>query len=335
MEDVVAYFTIIVAFFATLVFTKYWIRVARKAGLLGKDMNKRDKPEIPEAGGVAVILGFSFAVLVYVFFKTFYLGSTSAVVFIFALLSSVLLAGFLGFIDDMLGWKIGLRQWHKPLLTLPAVIPLVVINAGVSTMNVPFLGVVNFGILYPLCIIPLGIIGAANGFNFIAGHNSLEAGMGAIILGTLGIVITSQGAIWLSIVCFSAVAALLGFMAFNRYPAKVFPGDSLTYSMGTLIAIVAILGNVEKLALIMFIPYFLEFILKSRSRFGAESFGIPDRENRLMPPSYKGRMGTYSLTHAAMVLWKRAFNKKPKEYDVVLSLFILELLVASVVVFVV
>jgi len=85
----------------------------------------------------------------------------------------------------------------------------------------------------------------------------------------------------------------------------------------------------------MFIPYFLEFILKSRSRFGAESFGIPDRENRLMPPSYKGRMGTYSLTHAAMVLWKRAFNKKPKEYDVVLSLFILELLVASVVVFVV
>ncbi len=314
-----------------MILTRYWIKIARKAGLLGKDMNKYGNPKIPEAGGVAVILGFSIAVLVYVFFKTFYLNLNSTTIFIFTLLSSILLAGFLGFIDDILGWKIGLKQWQKPLLTLPAAIPLMVINAGVSTMTVPLIGEVDFGILYPLLIIPVGVIGAANGFNFIAGHNSLEAGMGAIILGTLGVVVLGQGIFWLSVVCFSAVAALLGFLVFNKYPAKVFPGDSLTYTIGTLIAVVAVLGNVEKIALILFIPYFIEFLLKLRSRFRAENFGIPDRENNLKPKYRK----IYSLTHIAILLPKRIFNKKPKEYDVALLLLLFELLFVMLVLLIV
>jgi len=72
MENVVAVITIMFSFFITLFLTKYWIRVARKAGLTGRDMNKHDHPEVSEAGGVAVIIGISFAVLVYIFFNTFY-----------------------------------------------------------------------------------------------------------------------------------------------------------------------------------------------------------------------------------------------------------------------
>jgi UDP-N-acetylglucosamine--dolichyl-phosphate N-acetylglucosaminephosphotransferase len=327
METVIAYIVIIVAFFITLLFTKYWIRVARRAGLVGRDMNKYGHPKVPEAGGVAVILGFSFAVLIYIFFVTFFLNSNPNMVLIFALLSSVLLAGFLGFVDDILGWKIGLRQWQKPLLTLPAAIPLMVINAGVSYMDIPILGRIEFGILYPLLLVPIGIIGAANGFNFIAGHNSLEVGMGAIILGTLGIVLLGQGTIWLSIISLAAVSTLIGFMIYNKYPAKVFPGDSLTYAIGTLIAVVAILGNIEKIAMILFAPYFIEFLLKARSKMRAENFGIPDRENRLKP-TYKS---IYSLTHIAIMLPKKLFNKKPKEYDVVFLLLLFELVFVTLV----
>jgi len=327
MDVIIAVITIVVSFFVTTVFTKYWIKVARSAGLIGHDMNKHDRPKVPEAGGVAVIIGISFAVLVYVFFNTFYLHTDSYTIYIFALLSSVLLAGFLGFVDDILGWKIGLRQWQKPLLTLPAAIPLMVINAGISYMDIPLMGRVEFGILYPLVLVPLGIIGAANGFNFIAGHNSLEAGLGIIMLSTLGIVVLGQGILWLSIICFSSVAGLLGFIIFNKYPSKVFPGDSFTYSIGTLIAVVAILGNVEKIALILFIPYFIEVILKSRSKMRAENFGIPDKQNRLRSPYKK----VYSLTHVAIMLPKKMFNKKPKEYDVVFMIWLFELVFVALV----
>jgi len=98
-EIIIATVTVAVAFFATLFSTRYWIKVAGKAGLVGSDMNKHARPKVPEAGGVAIIIGFSFAVLVYVFFKTFYLNSASTTVYVFALLCSVLLAGFLGFVD--------------------------------------------------------------------------------------------------------------------------------------------------------------------------------------------------------------------------------------------
>jgi UDP-N-acetylglucosamine--dolichyl-phosphate N-acetylglucosaminephosphotransferase len=49
--------------------------------------------------------------------------------------------------DDMLGWKRGLRQWQKPIFTFFAALPIMVINAGQSTMNLPLIGSVDFGIL--------------------------------------------------------------------------------------------------------------------------------------------------------------------------------------------
>ncbi|MEM7825403.1 MAG: glycosyl transferase family 4, partial [Candidatus Aenigmatarchaeota archaeon] len=128
------------SFLITFLLTKAWIKVAKKSKLVGKDLNKYHKPEIPEAGGIAFVIGTTFAILVYIFIKTFYLISTSNLVEILAILLTLVLAGLLGFVDDILGWKKGLAQWQKPLLTIPIAIPLMVINAGNSTMNIPFFG---------------------------------------------------------------------------------------------------------------------------------------------------------------------------------------------------
>ena len=46
----------------------------------------------------------------------------------------------------------------------------------------------KLSILSPLIVIPIGIAGASNAYNMLAGYNGLEAGMGIIILGTLGYV---------------------------------------------------------------------------------------------------------------------------------------------------
>ena len=161
-EFTLAGIILIITSFTSIILTKLWIKVARKARLIGKDLNKIKTPEIPEAGGIAVILSFSFGILLYVFFKTFYLETATHMIEVFAILVSTLLAGILGFVDDILGWKIGLKQWEKPILTLPIAIPLMVINAGQSVMNLPLVGPIDFGLIYPLVIIPIGIIGAAN-----------------------------------------------------------------------------------------------------------------------------------------------------------------------------
>jgi UDP-N-acetylglucosamine--dolichyl-phosphate N-acetylglucosaminephosphotransferase len=168
-----------------------------------------------------------------------------------------------------------------------------VLDAGHHTMTLPIFGPVNFGLAYPLIIIPVAIVGAANGFNMLAGLNGLEAGMGAIILGLMGYVSFVTGNPLISLIAFSAVAALLAFLVFNKYPAKIFPGNSLTYGIGALIAILAILGDMERIAAFLFIPYFAELLLKARYRFKLESTAnVPQSDGTLLAPER-----TASLVH--------------------------------------
>jgi UDP-N-acetylglucosamine--dolichyl-phosphate N-acetylglucosaminephosphotransferase len=158
----------LVSFLVTVFLVPKWIAKAREFGLVGKDMNKHDRPEVAEAGGIIVVFGLLGGILAYIFLDTFVLKTGANQALVFAALLTVLLAGFLGFIDDVLGWKKGLKRWQKPLLTIPMAIPLMVINAGESSMNLPIFGSVNFGLIYPIILVPLGIVCAANGFNMLA-----------------------------------------------------------------------------------------------------------------------------------------------------------------------
>ena len=118
-----------------------------------------------------------------------------------------------------------------------------VINSGDSAVVLPFIGSINLGLLYPLLFIPIGIVGATTTFNFLAGYNGLEASQGIIILSALAIVTWITGNSWISVVALCMVAALLAFYIFNHSPARVFPGDVMTYAVGALIASIAILLN--------------------------------------------------------------------------------------------
>ncbi|MFH1338172.1 MAG: hypothetical protein ABIH55_04855 [Nanoarchaeota archaeon] len=66
---------ILVAFAITVFLIPKYIKRAKAIDLVGKDMNKYDKPEIAEAGGVVVLFGFLFAILCYIFIKTFFIGT--------------------------------------------------------------------------------------------------------------------------------------------------------------------------------------------------------------------------------------------------------------------
>ena len=300
------------SFIVVLFLLPYWIKRMKAEGLVGRDLHKSEKIMVAEAGGIVVLFGFTVAVMVYVGTQTFGGGREMDLVGLFALLTVVFIASFIGFIDDLLGWKRGLSQWMRILMVGFSAVPLMVIEAGQSVLfDIPI------GLWYPLVIIPVAVVGATTTFNFIAGYNGLEAGMGIILLSGMGYVCFHYDKVWLMVICMIMVGALLAFLIYNRYPARVFPGDSLTYQVGALAAVVAIFGNFEKTALFFFIPYGIEAVLKLRGGLKKESFAKIGEGGHLVMPYEK----VYGLEHLAI----KVLGKGASEQRVVWLLWGLEL----------
>jgi len=323
MKSVIAYG--ILAFFVSLIVAKPIIRYLKTIGLVVKDMNKQNKPLVPISGGLVVFSGIIVSVFAYIFVQTFIFKRQLYFVEIFAFLTTIFLITFIGLIDDLLIKKskiasAGLKQWQKPLLTLIASIPFIVTNAGVTRMSLPFIGTIDFGLLYPLVLVPIGVVGASNMVNMLAGYNGLEAGLGIIYFGMLGAYAYVHEIYIAALICFVLVGSLLAFLIFNFYPAKILPGDSLTYLLGASLASVAILGNMEKAALICAIPFFIEFLLKARSKFKADSYGY-FKQGKIFSKYKK----IYSLPHIF------ARTGKFNELQIVLFCWLVELVFASLV----
>lgn len=290
---------ILASFFITLFLLPFWIRKAKQLGLMWDDMNKLKAQKVAGSGGLIAILGFIISSFLYVAYRIFYFKSTLYVLEIFAMLSVVLLLAGIGLIDDLFGWQHGgLSKRSRIILVALASIPLIAINAGKSSISLPFDGLLNLGLIYPLIIIPIGIVGATTTFNFLAGFNGLEAGQGILLLSAAAIVSYFTGYPWLALVAICMIASLFAFLLFNFTPARVFPGDVLTYSVGGLIAIFAILGNFEKIAVFFFIPYVLEVILKARGKLIKQSFGHPNADGSLSLKYDK----IYGLTHLSIYI---------------------------------
>jgi len=307
--------TIFISFFCTFLVIPFWIKKARGLGLTWPDMNKfRGEKNVAGSGGIIPVIGATIGIFLYVAIQTFVFKVSDGIqVYIFAIISSLLLVAGIGLIDDLFGWiKGGMSIRSRIVLVLFAAVPLMVLNAGQSNI----LGI-EFGILYPLLIVPLGILGATTTFNMIAGFNGLESSQGIIILSGLAIVTYLTGNAWLSVIALCMVASLFAFYIFNMNPARVFPGDVLTFSVGLLIASIAVLGNIEKIALFFFIPYIIEAVLKIRGKINLggkfpHNFGVPNEDGSLELRYTK----IYSLTHLSLKVLKKV-KKRVYENDVV------------------
>lgn len=315
------------AFLVTLLVTPVFIRFLKANSITGVDQQKRRKTVVAEMGGLPVLTGFLAGAFSFIAIRVF-MNNVAAPSEIFAAALTLIIIVMIGILDDITNIsrkagdvkRKGIKQTQKFLLPLFAAVPLMAINSGVSTMVIPFVGSVDMGLLYPLLIIPLGILGAANATNMLAGLNGLEASLGAVLLSSLGIFAYSNGAVTAAVIAFVFAASLAAFLVYNAYPAKIFPGDSMTYAIGAAAASVAILANIEMFAVACFALWFIEFLLKARSGLKAESFGKLQKDGSLKAP-YKR---TYSLTHAVMKIGK--FNEK----EIVMILLALQVLVCMV-----
>jgi UDP-N-acetylglucosamine--dolichyl-phosphate N-acetylglucosaminephosphotransferase len=313
MVEPLLFGTILISFFVTLLIMPLWIKKAKQIDLVWEDMNKpKREKNVSGSGGIIVVLGTLVGIFLYIAIRTFYFKSSDGgtLVEIFAIVSSLFLVTGVGLIDDLFGWKKGgLSIRSRLILILFSAVPLMVINAGNSSI----FGI-NIGLLYPLIAIPIGVVGATTTYNFLAGFNGLEARQGILILSALAFVAYMHNESWLSLIALIMVAALFAFYIFNRYPARVFAGNTMTYAIGLMFAAIAIIGSLELVAVLIFIPYIIEMILKSRGRLKKQSFGKPNEDGSLDLAYEK----IYGLEHLAIKILKKIKpNHKVYERDVV------------------
>lgn len=301
----------LVALVFTYIATKYLIRYFKFIKLVTTDVHKRNAPLVPHSGGIPLMVGFIGGLLTYIFLNVFLFKNEMILADMFAAITSIFIIAFVGLLDDLnstqtkvrgfIEGKRGLKRWQKPLLTLFAAFPLMAIMAGSSQVYLPLIGSVEFGIFYPLLFVPLAVVISSNAINMLGGFNGLEAGMGIVYTLSLGIFSLMIGNELATIIFLTAFAALLGFSRFNFTPAKILAGDSLTYVLGAIVAVGAIVGNMERAVLLTMIPFIIQAVLKfwSLKKIGrfASDLGVLERDGTI---SSKYGNKIYSWTHLIM-----------------------------------
>ncbi|MFY9606224.1 MAG: hypothetical protein WAS24_05790 [Thermoplasmata archaeon] len=287
-----------------------WLIPRLKArGIVGKDLNKPSKPDIAEMGGIAVVIGFFAGVSVLVS-----LNGIKNIELLNVSLSAALGAAFVGMMDDLFD----LRQRYKAFL--PFVIALPFAAAADPHFVIPHVVEVNLG-PWMLLAAAFAVTCAANAANMLEGFNGLGAGLGIIMSTTLvilGVVHDRTDGAYLLV---PLLGSLVAFLWFNKYPARIFPGDTMMLFMGATLAIAGILSNLQVQTAFIFIPMIVEFFLKLKGHFKAENY-CSEAGNGFL--EYHGRIE--SLTHVFMK------HLKVKEQELVALIWGIEIAMCIIVV---
>lgn len=322
------------------------------SGIYSKDQQKKGKPRLPTSGGLVVLMGFIFAMTFYMGSASLFTDMQIQKDLLLAALSSTTIIALIGLVDDIhvdfrdlvaeqvetevdlnieTGKTVihekallffgedhedeevrGLSQFTKALMVLPAALPLIAVGAGSWVMKIPLLGTIDWGLIYPLFLLPIGLIFVANAINILAGTNGLEAGLSLIASSALGIFAYQNGMTEAMVISFTLATSMLAFLIYNSYPSSILPGDSLTYMSGAALFTAIVIGDMEKFGVLLFMPWILEFGLKARSKFKADSWGLIQEDGTLRPKYEKN----YSLTHPLM---RRGLTEKQVTLYLVLA----------------
>ncbi len=306
------------SFIITFFFTKILVPRLKQFDITGRDVNKPDKPEVAEMGGIAIVAGFTAGVLLAIFFNTF-LDFDFNLVYVMAALITVHSVAFIGIVDDLLD----VPQYIKAFLPLFAAVPLVAVSAAGSTsIGIPFIGEVDLGIVYIVVLIPVGVAVASNLSNMFAGFNGLEAGMGSVMFLAMSVLAFSHGSAEMAILFVPVLGALLAFLFFNWHPAKVFPGDVGNLTIGAVLASGVIIGNLETAGALLMIPYVVDFFIKAYRRFPSSKWWGEYRMGKLYALEGKAR----GLAQLAMKVFKGI-----SEQNLVLFFIFAEIVIAAIV----
>lgn len=238
-----------------------------------------EKAGTPTMGGTVFILA---AVLV----------SIPAGKFSPVLLTAVLVilgCGLIGFFDDYqkvahnrsLGLKARSKIAAQIIIALILIMLLHLTGLYSTKLTIPFtMIVIDLGLLYPLLIFLL-ITASTNSVNLTDGLDGLAAGVSAIGLFAYAYIAYLSGLPELSILAVSLAAACIGFLVYNRHPARLFMGDTGSLALGGAFAVMAVLTKTE----LFLIVIGLIFVIEALSVIAQViSFQLTGRRILLMSP---------------------------------------------------
>jgi len=267
----------------TYILIPWLIPRLKENGIVGRDLNKSGQPEVAEMGGIAVVVGFFAGVSALVA-----LNGIENADLLDVSLSAILGAAFVGIMDDIFD----LRQRHKAFL--PFVLALPFATVVDPKIVIPHVVEIQLG-PWMILAAALAMTCAANAANMLEGFNGLGTGLGIIMAFTLVILSLAherRDGIYLLI---PLLGALVAFLWFNKYPAVVFPGDTMMLFMGATLAASGLLSSLHVQTVFIFLPMIAEFFLKLRGNFRAENYASRSSNGFL---EYHGKIE--SLTHVFM-----------------------------------
>ncbi len=158
----------------------------------------------------------------------------------------------IGLLDDLLSIKnkinLGLSGKNKFTLQIIVTLFLIILSAQFNLINSEIiisetLSINTKELIYPISF--LTILGLSNAVNLSDGLDGLVAGCSSIIFCGLGteILLNNNQFTSFSILCFSMAGLSLGFLKLNKYPAKIFMGDTGSLCIGAIIGLICIFTN--------------------------------------------------------------------------------------------
>ncbi len=223
-------------------------RLAYKIGAVDipKDKRRMHDHPIPRLGGLAIFIGFVITVLAFAQPDRQLRG---------ILLGACLIVA-VGVVDDSHPLGAGIKFILQIVAALIAVWHGVIIQTIANPL--PFLGgeYWDFGVMaVPITVI--WIVAVTNSVNLIDGLDGLADGVSTIAALTMLVIALLLQNMEMAIICAALVGACVGFIPYNRNPAKMFMGDTGATFLGYMLATVSVTGLFKLYAIISFIVPFI------------------------------------------------------------------------------
>ena len=254
-----AAYALIIAFIACVVLGAFVIPKLHNFGQNVRDDGPKShlkKQGTPSMGGIFMIGAFAIATLFFV------KDNPDAIVVLLITVGY----GLVGFLDDYIKVvkkrSLGLRAWQKVvfqlIVTILFAIYLLKMNDFGTEIYVPFTKgfYIDLGWLY-VPFLFFVMVGTVNSVNLTDGLDGLASGV-TVLVATYFVFIAYAVNKGVIPVCGAAIGALLGFLVFNSYPAKVFMGDTGSLALGGFVASVAILTKMPIMLVIVGFVYVCE-----------------------------------------------------------------------------
>ncbi|MGK7378490.1 phospho-N-acetylmuramoyl-pentapeptide-transferase [Planococcus sp. 1R117A] len=217
------------------------------------------KTGTPTMGGLVYLIAIIATVLLVALFTE---GITAEIMILLLVLFGFGLIGFLDdFIKVVLKRNLGLTSLQKLIAQIViAVISFLLLNSIEfdTAVTIPFTTFsIELSIVYVLFLI-FWLVGFSNAVNLTDGLDGLVAGTASIAFAAFGVLAINQEETGIALFTFSVAGALIGFLVFNKYPAKVFMGDTGSLALGGALAMVSILLKQELLLLLIGLVFVIE-----------------------------------------------------------------------------